>query len=320
MTSTVVGKSGRVYIQGEVLQRREDPKLSIFKAESGNEPFVFKRVRSRPLYDLFLHLAAEFAGSRRLRMHIDRSQDEGILVYPYFTGTLLGLIQEDPHLRSAEKKKILQCVGEAIQELHAKDWVHIDIKPDNIFLNWTCDREGNKTITDVALGDFDIAFKIKDGKPLYGPHAIGNAMWRSPEGQTGRGVTKASDIYSFGLVCIYTFGGGELLLLNNYKELVKLGVTAEQEILLRHFMYFGPAPEGLLKQVDDEGWRNALKEISEIADKIVEEEPEKRFERWGEALGPMGQNMISGMINLDPAARATIDQVLAHPCWQEVWD
>jgi hypothetical protein len=25
-------------------------------------------------------------------------------------------------------------------------------------------------------------------------------MWRSPEGQTGRGVTKASDIFSFGLV------------------------------------------------------------------------------------------------------------------------
>jgi hypothetical protein len=31
--STIVGKSGRVYVQGKVLQRREDQKLSIFKAE-----------------------------------------------------------------------------------------------------------------------------------------------------------------------------------------------------------------------------------------------------------------------------------------------
>lgn len=34
MASTIVGKSGRVYVQGEMLQRhREDDKLSVFKAE-----------------------------------------------------------------------------------------------------------------------------------------------------------------------------------------------------------------------------------------------------------------------------------------------
>jgi serine/threonine protein kinase len=75
-----------------------------------------------------------------------------------------------------------------------------DVKPDNVLVNWTCDREDNKTVTNVALGDFDIAFESKDGYPLETKYAIGNAMWRSPEGQTGRGVTKASDIFSFGLV------------------------------------------------------------------------------------------------------------------------
>ena len=33
MASTIVGKSGRVYIQLEVLQERKDPRLNIFKAE-----------------------------------------------------------------------------------------------------------------------------------------------------------------------------------------------------------------------------------------------------------------------------------------------
>lgn len=34
MASTIVGKSGRVYVQGAMLQRhREDHKLSVFKAE-----------------------------------------------------------------------------------------------------------------------------------------------------------------------------------------------------------------------------------------------------------------------------------------------
>ena len=42
MASTIVGKSGRVYVQGEVLQRhRQDHELSVFKAEyvSNSMPF-----------------------------------------------------------------------------------------------------------------------------------------------------------------------------------------------------------------------------------------------------------------------------------------
>lgn len=82
--------------------------------------------------------------------------------------------------------------------------IFADIKPDNILVNWTCDEEGTKTITDVALGDFDIAFKLEPGALLYSSHAVGNAMWRSPEGQTGRGLSKASDVYSFRLVISYS--------------------------------------------------------------------------------------------------------------------
>ncbi len=109
-------------------------------------------------------------------------------------------------------------------------------------VNWTRNEEGEKTVTDVALGDFDIAFQCEEGESRQTPHAIGNVMWRSPEGQTGKGVTKASDMFSFGLVvseplstirsqaklylqCIYALGGGELMLLNDYQELAKRGIS-----------------------------------------------------------------------------------------------
>ena len=66
-------------------------------------------------------------------------------------------------------------------------------------VDWTSDGEGKKVVTDVALGDFDIACKLMEGETRLTPHAVGNAMWRSPEGQTGISAM-ASDIYSLGLV------------------------------------------------------------------------------------------------------------------------
>lgn len=67
-------------------------------------------------------------------------------------------------------------------------------------VNWCLDKQGTPIIKHVALGDFDIALKLKDGRPLSGPHPIGNVLWRSPEGQTGKGVAKPSDVYSLALV------------------------------------------------------------------------------------------------------------------------
>ncbi|KAK3385633.1 kinase-like domain-containing protein [Podospora didyma] len=246
MASTIVGKSGSVYIQGEVLQ----------------QSFVFKRV-PRPFFELSLRLA-------------DDNQDEGILIYPYFKDTLLALIKKEPDLSLAGRKKILRCVGEAIQEFHSKNWIQIGVKPDNILVNWSCDEAGKTTIGDVALGSFDIAFKSEHGEPRETPHAIGNAMWRSPEGQTGRGVTKASDIFSFGLVL-------DLLLLSGdeYQQITQRGISPEQEILTRHFSYFGPAAEGLLRQVGSPDWCDALKEASAMAELAAKEQPERRFEHWG---------------------------------------
>jgi serine/threonine protein kinase len=58
-------------------------------------------------------------------MHVDLNEDENVLIYPYYQHTLLGLLQEDSNVADAARKKILQQTGEAIQELHSKDWIHI---------------------------------------------------------------------------------------------------------------------------------------------------------------------------------------------------
>jgi hypothetical protein len=116
---------------------------------------------------------------------------------------------------------------------------------------------------------------------------------------------------------MYTLDGGEFLLLHDYQKLARMGMRPEQEIVTRHFSYFGPVSEGLLKQVNSENWRNALNGASEMAEEAVKEQPELRFEDWRKQLGFEAQSMISGMTNPDPAARKTIDEILTHRWWQE---
>ena len=52
-----------------------------------------------------------------------------------------------------------------------------------------------------------------------------------------------------------------------------------------------------------------------MAEMTAEDQPGLRFAQWGEELGPEAKNMISGMTNLDPAARATMDEALKHGRW-----
>ena len=79
--------------------------------------------------------------------------------------------------------------------------------------------------------------------------------------------------------CIYALGGGDYLLLHDYQELLKHGIMPEQEILSRHFSYFGLVTEGLLKHINDEHWSEALKSASRVSERAIEDQPHLRFER-----------------------------------------
>lgn len=96
-----------------------------------------------------------------------------------------------------------------------------DLKPDNIFANLTHDEQGSRLVSHAVLGDFDLAYRLEDGLALQAPGPVGNAMWRSPEGQFGSGITKSSDIYSFGLIVRCLFAWIQTSSIDGY-ELVSL--------------------------------------------------------------------------------------------------
>lgn len=92
-------------------------------SRSADRSFIYKRV-PKPFFNLSQRMADDFSSSRRLRMHVDCSSKESILVYAYFRDTLLALLRDDPAFPPNERLKIMRGVGEAIQELHRKGWIH----------------------------------------------------------------------------------------------------------------------------------------------------------------------------------------------------
>ena len=70
-------------------------------------------------------LQREFSGTRRLRLVVDSSDEDNVLVYPYFRGSLFELIEANPDLSLANRKEILWHLAEAIRELHSRDWIHL---------------------------------------------------------------------------------------------------------------------------------------------------------------------------------------------------
>ncbi|KAF1831467.1 hypothetical protein BDW02DRAFT_505189, partial [Decorospora gaudefroyi] len=82
------------------------------------------------------------------------------------------------------RKKILKEIGNTLAEMHEKDWIHlgtktlcmpalrtkafltlaIDVKSDNIFLNWYVDASDEFHVGKVVLGDMECALKLKGEK------------------------------------------------------------------------------------------------------------------------------------------------------------
>ncbi|KAM5489202.1 hypothetical protein MaudMau93_003699 [Microsporum audouinii] len=319
MSSTLVGRSGREYIQGKILkQHPKRPDLNVYLARSENQDFVLKRV-SDSMFEQSLELKLEFPGAHHLRMHVDDNVTERVLVYKYLNDDLLSLVKHNPSMSLQARKWILQELGKSLKELHAKNWIHIDVKPDNVMVDYSWDKDGQLRPERVMLSDFDCSLKLKDKKLLRLPKGIklGNTMWRSPEGQTGQGIGKASDVFSYGLVCLFTTTSVETLH-PDFEQLRRDGIEPELEVMGRLISYFGPVPAELVAHIQDDDWGKVMMVIS---DSTMDGGPvgPGRFIGWKEKdypnLDSEAKRMLLRIFNLDPAKRPTIEEILEDPWW-----
>ncbi|OCL11112.1 putative serine/threonine protein kinase [Glonium stellatum] len=310
MFSTVVGHSGRVYTRQKVLQHHPSkPAFDIHLALCDHKPFVVKPV-SPSIFELLKEFKDEFNHNPRLRIYVDYNKSENILVYEYFKSDLLTLVENYPALSIEARKTILKEVGLGLSDIHTKDWIHLDLKPNNVFLDWYVDKNDQFQLEKVTLGDMDCALKLEDQKLLN--QRMGNVMWRSPEGQLGKGVGKPSEVFSFGLLCLYVITGVQCF----HPNFDELETEPEPVILFKLLSAFGPLPDALVKHVNDEEAESLLRGLWQA---IAEDESNETFEQWSEETFPNlndeAKSLILRMTHLDPAKRARMSDIMMDCYW-----
>lgn len=165
-----------------------------------SEPVFIKRLQPHA------HLSSQGLGnfSREIRL-LRTINHPGILRFiqagmeggqPYFVAEYLEgsnlrefLIYELP--RPSEAYFILRQIAAALSYLHEKQFVHNDIKPENIRIS---------PLLKATLIDFGIAQSLEKQEDAKTRQLAGTLLYMSPEQQTQNEISAASDLYSFAII------------------------------------------------------------------------------------------------------------------------
>ena len=176
-------------------------------------------------------------------------------------GTLKTAVQGGGPLPPDRVEACLRDVAAALAYAHARDLVHRDVKPENIFLD---ERSGR-----ALLADFGIARSATTDSMTMTGTAIGTPFYMSPEQVDGGVLDGRSDLYSLGLAAWEALTGlrpwdGESLYSVIHKqkfealppiEALRPGVPRRLQYLVERMLQKRPGArwagaEGLLSQLD----------------------------------------------------------------------
>ena len=141
--------------------------------------------------------ARQFTNPNIIRVYqVVISKVHGFFIMDYFKApNLKQMIRAELPQVQARVKKMLECLVQALMEIHEKGWVHKDVKPDNILLS----RAG-----EVRLVDFSLATRSAGAlsKMLTNKNSVviqGTRTYIAPELVQKQPADCAVDIYSLGV-------------------------------------------------------------------------------------------------------------------------
>jgi serine/threonine protein kinase len=214
-----------------------------------------------------------------------KQKDNQYLITGYYANNL------DNYIKSALSPKIIKAIiyhiTKAVQILHNNNYIHRDIKPDNILL----DNKGH-----LKLTDFDLIRKLPENSETKLTRNVVTLYYRAPEifyGDLNYG--KSLDVWSIG--CVF----GELCLgyplFKGRSELDTLGKIVE-----------------MLGTPCEKNWEG----VSELPNYLPFKECEGKLEGIiKEKLSDAGKELLMWMLKFDPRKRPSCEEILEHKYFKE---
>ncbi|KAJ0106876.1 hypothetical protein J7T55_014952 [Diaporthe amygdali] len=296
------GQSGRIYAIERVLQEKEFPPSHVYLATAENQKFVLKNVSKTSFID-YQEIYRSLDDCPNLRVACDTIPDQSSFVFKYFSDHLLSLAQENPPLPTV--KRILKDALRGLAKLHEKDIVHTDIKPNNILIQ-RHNADGME-VDQVQLADLEDSAHVPPDCDIVGKQA-GNWMWRSPEAHASGPVNKPSDMFSFGIVCIYAVYKRVIFAVGEHE--LGEGEDILAHVLERQISYFADKEglAGLLRHLGDSPW---VEIFGVLRDGFNADNPRKPFSLW-QGVDEELKDLVGGLTNFDPGKRLTASEALNH--------
>ncbi|MBK8012646.1 MAG: protein kinase [Deltaproteobacteria bacterium] len=139
--------------------------------------------------------------------------------------------------------EILDQLADALFAAHAKGVVHLDLKPDNVFL-----LASSAADVQVKLFDFGIA-QLADSRNRVESEStmvVGTPDYIAPEQASGQSVGPATDVYSLGVMAYELFAGRLPFVEESTREVMVKHVTVEPPPPSLFWPSIPPALEELL--------------------------------------------------------------------------
>lgn len=156
---------------------------------------------------------------RIVTVHLDKTN--AYFVMEFFPGGSLKvrLMRKQHDFVREHAHNIIKQAATALAFMNAQNWVHRDVKPDNLLVN---------SAGDVKLIDFALAKRVEKPSFLgrffrFRAKAQGTRSYISPEQIRGEPLDGRADIYSFGAMCFEVVTGR-----------VPFRGTSSQELLVKH--------------------------------------------------------------------------------------
>ncbi|EFR05123.1 serine/threonine protein kinase [Nannizzia gypsea CBS 118893] len=307
----LIGSLGRRYILKQLIQER--PRLGrVWLATSGQEKFVLKDIPEAIFSSFNEDIRPRLHESPYLRLPCDTIPNKRTFAYRYMDDDLLSLVRKQVSVQT--RKQVLKAGLRGIADLHSHDVVHLDIKPENIMVNYS-GTGPETTIEQVRVIDLENAAYLPKGRCIKGMLA-GNDNWRSPEAHLKGELNKPSDIFSFAAVCIYAmlrkviFGADEDLRKHEAQGAFPYVIRLQRQV-----SYFGDRKglNGLITHIGDDYMH--CKVLGFLwDDRVADYHPYKPFSQWSNDMDdPEFEDMILKMTSLDPQKRVTAHEALEHP-------